>query len=152
MNLRNFEDFLKDGVVKRQRIDLSRSESLEEEAEKRKAFLKEMSDRIAISDSNANYFVETAYDVIMELLRAILYTDGFKAAGLSAHEAEISYMRNLGISESKMRTANELRYFRNGIVYYGKSVNEEYAKKVLDFLEKIYTELKSHLRKKKVVK
>jgi len=149
MNLRNFEDFLKDGVVKRQRIDLSRSESLEEEAEKRKVFLKEMSDRIAITDANANYFVETAYDTIMELLRAILYANGFKAAGLSAHEAEISYMRNIGFSESRVRTANELRYFRNSIVYYGKSVNAEYAKRVIDFLEKIYPELKNILKVKK---
>jgi hypothetical protein len=37
---------------------------------------------------------------------------------------------------------NSLRYFRNGILYYGERFDAEYAKKVLGFLEKVYPRLK----------
>ena len=139
--LRNFEEFLKEGVANKQRVDLSRASSLAEEAEKRKAFLKEMSDKIGVNDENANYFIENAYDILTELVRARMFIEGLKSSGVSAHEAEISYMRNLGFSESEVRFANELRYFRNGIIYYGKRLNAEYAGAVLDFLNKAYPKL-----------
>jgi HEPN domain-containing protein len=35
-----------------------------------------------------------------------------------------------------------LRYYRNGIKYYGTILNKEYAEKVLKFMEKMYTLLK----------
>jgi hypothetical protein len=38
-NLRSFEEFLTEGIVKRLRTDIPRAKSLVEEAEKRKAFL-----------------------------------------------------------------------------------------------------------------
>ena len=31
----------------------------------------------------------------------------------------------------------QLRYFRNGILYYGKTFDSEYAEKVIDFTKKI---------------
>ena len=82
--LRKFEEFLEDGVVKKQRADLS-----------------EIISKICINDDNANYITENAYDALMELIRAKMFRDGFKSAGLNAHEAEISYLRKLGIQESE---------------------------------------------------
>jgi len=41
--LRNFEEFLNDLTVKRQRQDISRARSLAEESERRRNFMKEMS-------------------------------------------------------------------------------------------------------------
>lgn len=139
--LRNFEEFLKEGVVKRQRVDISRATDLMQEAEKRKKFIEDMKQKLEINDGNANYFIENIYDTIMELIRAKMFLDGFKAAGLSAHEAEISYLRTLQFSEPDVRFANELRYYRNGIVYYGKSMDAEYANKVLRFLNDNYPRL-----------
>jgi hypothetical protein len=37
---------------------------------------------------------------------------------------------------------NQLRYFRNGIKYYGKIFDEDYAKKVYNFMKKILLKLK----------
>ena len=144
--LRNFEEFLKERIVKKQRIDISRAKSLIEEAQKRNVFLSEMRSKIKISDENANYFIETAYDIIMELIRAKLLADGFNAAGSYAHEAEVSYLRLIGFSEPEVRFTNELRYFRNGIVYYGKRFNSDYANKVIEFLDNTYPKLKQTLR------
>lgn len=143
--LRSFEDFIREGVVNKKRTDLSRANSLIEEAEKRFKFLKEMLTKIKVNDENANYYVENSYDIILELIRAKLLIDGFKTTGISAHEAEVSYLRNLGFTETETRFVNELRYFRNRIIYYGKSLDAEYARSVLTFLDQTYLKLKKLL-------
>ncbi|MFH1971873.1 MAG: hypothetical protein ABIJ18_00160 [archaeon] len=58
-----------------------------------------------------------------------------------SHEAEVAYLRNLGFSEKKIEFMNQLRYFRNGIKYYGKEFDKEYAQKVIIFLDKAYAKL-----------
>ena len=77
----------------------------------------------------------------MGLVRAKMLLDGFKTTGQGAHEAEVAYLRELKFSEPDVQFANQLRYFRNGIMYYGKSFDAEYAQKVLAFLERCYLRL-----------
>ena len=67
---------------------------------------------------------------------------GYNASGFSAHKAEVSYMRLLKFNEKDVQFANQLRYFRNGIMYYGKRFDNEYAKKVLEFLKDIKQKLR----------
>jgi 5'-deoxynucleotidase YfbR-like HD superfamily hydrolase len=116
--LRDFSEFVKTGIVRKRRPDPARSKSLVSEADKRRTFLKELREKIPISDENANYFVE------------------------GAHEAEVSYMRELGFSEKDTRFMNDLRYFRNSIKYYGRQFDQEYAEKVFNFMERLYPQLK----------
>ncbi len=141
--LKDFEEFLKSGIVRKRNPDKARAKSLVEEAEKRKKFLDEILRKIGLSDKNANYFIETSYDILIELIRAKLLRDGLYASGEGAHEAEVSYMKKIGFAEKEIRFMNDLRYFRNGILYYGKSFDQDYGKKVLDFLNKIYPQLKN---------
>lgn len=136
--LRKFEDFVKEGIIVKRTVDINRAKSLLEEVKRRKGFLKDMCEKIGILDKNANYFIENAYDILIEMVRAKLLLKGFKSSGEGAHEAEVSYLRNLGFIEENVRFMNELRYFRNGIKYYGKSFDKEAAQKVLDFLNKVY--------------
>ena len=60
------------------------------------------------------------------------------ASGEGAHEAEVTYMKNMGFSEREVRFMNDLRYFRNGILYYGKNFDADYGRKVLNFLDNIF--------------
>lgn len=145
--LKTFEEFLKYGTVRRRRPDMSRARSLAEEAERRKKFLQEMLSKMGISDANANYYIENSYDTLIELLRAKLLLEGFDSSGKGAHEAEVAYMRNMDFSEHEVRFMNDLRYFRNGIKYYGKPFDTEYGKKVLDFLNKTYPKLLAALKR-----
>ena len=140
--LKPFEEFIEAGIVKKRIPDISRAKSLLEESEKRHEFLNEITTKIGLSDKNANYFIESAYDILISLLRAKLLTDGFSSSGEGAHEAEVSYMHKLNFPESDIRFMNGLRYFRNGIKYYGKEFDSEYAKKVLVFLGTYYPTLK----------
>jgi hypothetical protein len=140
--IKAFDEFLKDGTVKRQKPDKSRAEFLIKEAEQDYSFLLKLIKRIGINDENANSIVKLCYDIIMELIRAKMLLDGFKASGVGAHEAEISYLRNLGFNEKDIQLADQLRYIRNGMLYYGTIIDKESAESTFNFLKNIYPKLK----------
>ncbi|MFH0831832.1 MAG: hypothetical protein V1886_03130 [archaeon] len=139
--LKQFSDFLKEGIVKKQSPDKKRANSLKGESEDAYNFLMEVINKIGVNDNNANYIVKNAYDIFMEMVRAVMLTKGFNSSGSYAHEAEVSYLRELKFPEPEVQFTNQLRYFRNGITYYGIKHDSEYAKKVLNFLGKIYPKL-----------
>ncbi|MBS3138236.1 hypothetical protein J4207_00860, partial [Candidatus Woesearchaeota archaeon] len=89
----------------------------------------------------ANDFVKSCYDIMMELLRAKMLLNGYNASGIGAHEAEVAYMRLLGFEEKDVQFADQIRFFRNGMLYYGTILDKEYAEKVLLFLEKVRKQL-----------
>lgn len=140
--MKQFEAFIKEGVVKKQAPDLSRVTSLKNDARKSYTFLQKIIKTFRISDENANIIIKTSYDIIMDLIRARMLEQGFNASGRGAHEAEVAYLRKLGIKESIIQFADQLRYFRNRIMYYGKEFDSEYAEKVFLFLKNIYEKLK----------
>lgn len=144
--LKQFEDYVKDGVAKQVTINKERAKSLLIESERKMASLKERLEKLGIKDENANDYVEYCYDIIMHLIRAKLYLDGYSTSGQSAHEAEVSYLRILGFTEKEVRFADQMRYFRNGILYYGTSLDAEYAEKVVGFTKRVYPRLKKMVK------
>lgn len=141
--LKNFEGFLSDGTVRKTSPDTLRAKSLVEEAERRNKFLGELLEKIRMDDENANYFIESSYDILISLIRAKLLSEGFSSSGKGAHEAEVSFMRKLGLPEKDVRFMNDLRFYRNGILYYGKQFDADYGRKVLDFMSKVFIKLKT---------
>jgi len=140
MSLDSFQDFIKKNIVKKQTPNKERALSLIKEAEEKKRFLDLTLQKIPSEEMNANYVVDSCYDILMELTRAKMFMQGYNSS--SSHEAEVSFLRVLGFAEADVRFMNELRYYRNGIKYYGTILNKEYAEKVLKFMEKMYTKLK----------
>jgi putative IMPACT (imprinted ancient) family translation regulator len=133
----NFEEYLKKGIIKRKIPDKPRAIDLIKESKRKFNSLKLIIDKIGIFDDNANDIVEYCYDIIINLVRSRMMLEGFSSSGKGAHEAEIAYLRKLNLSEVDVKMANQLRYFRNGIMYYGKRFDSEYAKKIIKFLNKI---------------
>src|SRR3989344_6743500 len=113
--LKSFEDCIKEGTAKKQSPDKLRARSLLLESEKSYKLLLSFVKNMGLDDNSANHIIKNAYDVIMELVRAKMLSDGFSATGKGAHEAEVSYMTKLGLSSRDVDFANDLRYFRNGI-------------------------------------
>lgn len=148
--LKNFEEFLDLRVIRKRTPNFPRAKDLTNEAGNRKKFLDKIALKIGLSDENANYFIEGSYDILIELLRAKLLIDGFSASGSGAHEAEVAYMQKIKFPEKDIRFMNDLRFFRNGILYYGKKFDAEYGKQVLDFLNKMYPKLIILLKKIKI--
>jgi hypothetical protein len=67
-----------------------------------------------------------------------MFEKGFKAIGNGAHEAEVSFVKSLNFSDHDIQFLNDLRYVRNGVIYYGKLLEKIYAEKVFNFTKKKY--------------
>ncbi len=145
--LKDFGAFIKQGIVKIQSPDKSRAKFLILESEKDYFSLLELLDKIGIKDNNANSIVKSCYDIIMEIVRAKMLLDGYNASGLGAHEAEVSYLRTLNFNENEVRFADKMRFFRNGMLYYGTILDKEYAEKVVEFTKKMLSKLHFLLKK-----
>ncbi|HLD06197.1 MAG TPA: hypothetical protein VJC16_01525 [Candidatus Nanoarchaeia archaeon] len=139
--IKGFDEFIKKNIVKKQSADRSRAEFLTKESGNSYNNLLVMMRVITISDSNANMFIRLCYDILMELIRAKMLLEGYNASGFGAHEAEVSYMRLLGFSEVDVQFADQMRFFRNGIIYYGTMLDGAYAEKVIEFTKKAYLKL-----------
>jgi len=69
--------------------------------------------------------------------------DGYNSSGFGAHEAEVSYMRILGFRENEVQFIDQMRFFRNGMLYYGTILDKEYAEKVVKFTKNNYLKIKN---------
>ena len=98
--------------------DKSRAEFLIKESEKGYKALFESIEKIGINEDNANNYVKNCYDIIMEIIRAKMLLRGYNASGYGAHEAEVSYLRNLDFNETDVQFLDQMRYFRNGMLYF----------------------------------
>jgi hypothetical protein len=145
--IKNFDEFIKEGVIKKQSPDKSRAEFLIKESEQDYSLLLELLEKLKIDDKNPNMFIKSCHDILMEIIRAKMILDGYNASGFGAHEAEVSYLRVLGFNENDVQFADQLRFFRNGMLYYGTILDKEYAEKVLNFLNKIYPKLKEMIKR-----
>ena len=137
--LREFREFVEQGSVVRQSPDKHRARSLVEELGKKRAFLDYILKNTPKEEVYPNFVIDYCYDIILEYVRARMILDGYNS---DSHEAEVAYMRVLGFSNAEVRLVDELRYFRNGIKYYGKVMGWDYGKKVISFINKIYPKLK----------
>ncbi len=134
--MKKFEYFLDRGIVKEKDADEGRAESLFREAERKEKYLRSVLEKIGVSGENANDIIEACYDVIMGVVRSKMMRKGFFSSGHGAHEAEVSFLFELGFLEEDVFLVDKLRYFRNGILYYGKVFDKEYALKILKFLDR----------------
>jgi len=141
-SLKEFNEFLDKGIVEKRTPNEPRARDLIAESDKTFKSVMEIIGKIGINDTNSSTIIKESYDAVTGLIRAKMLLKGFSSSGIGAHEVEISYMRELNFPEQDVQFANQLRYFRNGIMYYGKRFDKEYAKKVFGFLKKIRVKLK----------
>lgn len=144
--LKFFEEFIKEGIVKKISRNPERAKSLILESERKMLSLNEHLEKIGVKNENANDYIEYCYDLLMRLVRAKMLVDGYSASGFGAHEAEVSYLRNLGFKEQEVQFADQMRFFRNGMLYYGTILDKEYAEKVIEFTKKNYLRLREILK------
>jgi hypothetical protein len=138
----DFKYYLSKGIVTKHQPILPRAEFLINECSKSLVGLDRNIKKLGIDEFNANSIIKECHDIIIEMIRAKMFIEGFSASGNNAHEAEVAYMKVLDFSDSEVYDVNELRKARNSITYYGKIYEVEYAKKVYVLLKKIYPKLK----------
>ncbi len=140
--IRQFNEFVQEHIVKRQSADTSRAAFLVKEADNGYRTLLEKIAKLPLTDTNANDYVKSCYDILMEMIRARMLLEGYHASGFGAHEAEVSFMREMGFDEKDVQCADQMRFFRNGMLYYGTILDAVYAEKVIGFTKRMYVKLK----------
>ena len=145
-NVKHFEEYRLEGIIKQVNKNKERSRSLVIESERKMLSLKERLIKLGVKNENANDYIEYCYGIIMHLVRAKLQLEGYLASGQGAHEAEVSYMRVLGFSENDVQFADQIRFFRNGILYYGTQLDKAYAEKVIEFTKRFCQKLKEMVK------
>ena len=117
MNMKKFEEFISIGIVKKQTPNKQRALSLIKEVEEKKQFFGVTLQRIPPEEMHSNFIVDSCYDILMELIRAKMFIDGYNAG--NSHEAEVSYMVNLGFSESVIMDA---KFFLNAAIWISRLI------------------------------
>ncbi len=131
--VKSFEEFVDEGIAKKVSVDTQRAKNLILESKRRLSFVRETIQKMGIDNDKASIYVEYCYNVIMPLIRAKMLERGYTSTGQGAHEAEVAFSREIEFTQAEIDTLDQLRYFRNGIVYYGKRLDKNYAEKIIAF-------------------
>ena len=134
-----FEECLQKGSLISITPDKQRSQYLYLQAKRKRELLEENIKKIGITTENANDYIEYCYNILMIFIRAHMFEQGYKTQGQGSHEAEVSFAKRIGFRETELDFLNQLRYFRNGILYYGQEFDTTYAKKVISFTKQKIT-------------
>ncbi|MBT4604852.1 hypothetical protein HOC01_04385 [archaeon] len=107
------------------RIDVAKARSLLDTAKARQAFLEPQE----ITESSANFLFENYYTCILEIMHAIVLSEGFN---VSNHICLGFYLRDIIGDPSLYREFDGCRYKRNSLTYYGKRMDFEVAKEAVE--------------------
>ena len=95
-----------------------------------------------VPKDKAYKIVEEYYEIVKELMTAIMYLDGYKTL---SHVKVIEYfsLNYRELDESEIKLADTLRKNRIGIVYYGKKISRDF---LVNHEKSIETMIKTLLR------
>ncbi len=129
----NFQDFIRQGQVRKASIDKPLINSLVETAEKDLLFL----NKVRIDGLSARKVISNYYDVLRSILEALACKSGYK---IYSHEAFTYFLKELKepILAEKF---DRFRKIRNNINYYGKNISlkeaKEYMPEILEMINRI---------------
>lgn len=111
-----FEDFIKNGKVRKGEPDIALAKSLVAMSASHFTFIS----AIKITEQNASPVLVNYYESLREICEAICARNGFK---VYSHEAFTNYLKEKLNEERIAETFDRLRKLRNGVNYYGEQVN-----------------------------
>lgn len=121
-------------------IDNNKIRSILKSVEKRQMMI----DKIEDDKEAVSFVVENYYEIIKELLVALLLSKGLKS---SNHQCLISYFyNNYPELESYAHLIADMCYLRNKLEYYGELIDYSFYEKNKDKIKKIILKLKELLR------
>ena len=137
--MKDFKIFLEDGSIKRITPNKLLIKSLVDDAVKRLNFYK----KLKLNSETSKYILENVYESLRELADAVLIKDGYKSY---SHEASIVYLLKYNLSLIEINKFDNFRKIRNNSKYYGKSVDLEDSKEIVELAEKLLKEIKNILK------
>jgi uncharacterized protein (UPF0332 family) len=143
MMINSFENYLKFGKAKRKTPDPQESESLIKKSINRLEYTKEKT----ITEKNADFVLEDAYESMREAAQALMSIKGFKPY---SHEATISFISDHhknDFGEADIRMLDHFRQLRNDSVYKAIIITVDDAKSCISFAESFIRKIKLILAK-----
>ena len=92
-------------------------------------------------EKESSLIVEDYYETIKELITAILFIDGYKTL---SHKDLIEYLSlnyKGKFNSADLGLIDQLRKLRNGIVYYGESIESSYIKRNKGHINEVISKL-----------
>lgn len=133
----NFEEDLKFGYAKKVPIDKLRVDNLIRSSEQAIKTAK----TIFLNENSAKTILRELYEGLREFCEAIGYMKGYK---FLSHEAITNFISNILKDEETAMKFDRYRKIRNGINYYGKSIETETVKYALKEIPELIKELKKY--------
>ncbi len=128
-----FEDFIKQGTVRRASKDKALAESLIKSSKKDLEFL----DSLKINENSSRKLMVNYYDVLRSILEAISAMRGYK---IYSHEAFTYFLKENG-EELLSIKFDRFRKIRNSINYYGKDISIDETKENIKEIKIMITKL-----------
>ncbi len=129
-----------DKFVREVEIDQDKIESIIQTAESRLNFIKNNK----TTKENASFIVEGYYEIIKELLIALLLSKKLRSKN---HKCLITYFyRNYPEHEEQAYLVSQMSYYRNRLEYYGEQISMEFYEKNKIEFENIIRILKNILK------
>ena len=97
--------------------------------------------QLQLTEVTAASKVSLAYDSLRELLEAVALRNGYK---IYNHECYGAFLKEV-LRSSLGVEFDTLRKIRNSVNYYGKQINSEEAKDIIERIYKLRAEIKSKL-------
>lgn len=102
-------------------------------------------------DKFSSKIAEEFYEVLLEMITAIMCLDGYKirSDALGAHKIAIGYMRKYSeITQYDLHLSDNLRQMRNGVKYYGRHIDSIYILQKESDIRSLIGKLKSLAEKR----
>jgi len=126
--------------IRKVTVDLVKVSSIKEMAFKRWEFIKS----VTTTEKNVSFVFEGYYEVIKELLVALLLQSGFRSQN---HQCLITFLSKEHGYDAEVNIIKQMNFLRNRLNYYGEAVELAYFQENYKSFEKIITLVRSLLKK-----
>ena len=143
--INSFNNYLKQGKVKKKTYDFEEAKALFEKAKNRIKYTKSRK----LSIGSAQFILEDSYEAIRESAQALMSINGYKPY---SHESTISFIKefyNSKFTEEEIHKFDRFRQLRNNSIYKAEAVSLEDAKDCIYFAIGFIKKIKSILKVKK---
>ncbi|MFQ5532019.1 MAG: hypothetical protein ACE5ES_05370, partial [Candidatus Nanoarchaeia archaeon] len=91
--------------------------------------------------------IEEYYEIIVQLITSIMYSDGYKTL---SHIGLIKYLSKKydEFDDNEIKTIDGLRKIRHGIIYYGKQEEKEFLINYEEVIKNIVSKLTAIIEKR----
>lgn len=135
-----WEECIENNSAVERRPDMQKAKSLFQTAKARQEFLEKNN----IDEINANFIFEGYYSSIAEIVHSIIIKQGYN---VNNHICIGFFLRDVIKNKMLYQKFDDCRYKRNSLLYYGKQMDFEVAKKTIKDSKEIIKELEEYYLK-----